>query len=702
MKERIIDVLHQDKYKGITIEELKEVIGIESSKEFKEMVKSVNQLIEECIIIESGSHHLNLIEDTDFMTGRLDLKERGFGFVIPDDPSQNDIFIRSDHIFDAMNRDRVLVYVNNKKSGIRQEGEIRRVVKRNYTHIIGIVQMRRNHAYILPDDKSIKQQVMIKSELLHGAKKDDVVRAKIINYSFRGKIECVVTDILGNKNDAGVSVLSKILKHNVDPLFPESVLQEAKAFDTSISEEDKRGRVDLTKERIITIDGDDSKDFDDAVIVKQLDNGNYHLGVHIADVSHYVKHMSLLDKEAYERGTSIYMPGHVIPMLPERLSNGLCSLVPNKERLTISCDMEINKNGKVVKYDIYPSVIESYQRMTYNKVNKIFNGDVELSERYVDLVGMFYDMRNLAKILKKNREKHGSINFETEEAYFVFDDQGKVSDIKKRERGIAENIIEEFMLKANQVVAEHVYWLNLPFIYRVHEKPKEEKLHRLLKMASALGIPVKANNEISHHELQKLLENVAGKEYEKGINLLVLRSMQKAIYSDVSLGHYGLNFRFYTHFTSPIRRYPDLIVHRLLRQYLFQEEKAHDAITYYGEHMTEIASKASENERKAILLEREVVDMKKAEYMAKFINKRFHGIINSVTSFGLYVSLENTVEGLVHISNLKDDYYFFDEDLLMLIGERRKRKFKVGDPLYVEVTKVNVAEGEIDFEVVKV
>ncbi len=699
MKEKIIEYLKSEENKKTDIEELKDVLHVSASNEFKELIKAVNQMLDEAVLIENSKHEITLIENTNYLVGTLDLKERGFGFVIPNDPSANDIFISKENMNDAMNRDLVLVHVTMKRNGTRQEGEIKRILDRNYTHVIGVLVFIKGQALLRPDDKTIKQDVVIKKENLGGAQKDDVLRAEIINYSYKGKIECKVSEILGNKNDAGVDVLSKILKHDVDPLFPPEVLEAAKQFG-DVTKEDYNGRRDLTNEKIITIDGDDSKDFDDAVVVKKLANGNYHLGVHIADVSHYVTQDSILDKEAYARGTSIYMPGRVIPMLPERLSNGICSLVPHEERLTISCDMEITPQGKIANYEIYPSVIKSYQRMTYSKINKIFLGDVDLAEEYVDLVEMFYDMRNLAKVLKKNREKAGSIHFDNEESYIVIGEDGRVEDIRPRERGVSENIIEEFMLKANQVVAEHIYWLNLPFIYRTHDKPKEEKLERLLRMANALGLKVKAKSEISHHELQKLLQAVEGKDSEKGINLLVLRSMQKAIYSELSLGHYGLNFEFYTHFTSPIRRYPDLIVHRLLREYLFKEIKSMEVIDYYSKNMHEIASHTSASERKAVMLERDVVDMKKAEYISKYINKRFDGIINSVTGFGLYVSLPNTVEGLVHISALQDDYYIYDDELMMLVGERRKKMYRVGDKVRVQVVGANISEGEVDFKIV--
>ncbi len=700
MREKIIELLKQEKYKKLTVKELRNVLEIDSSEDIVSLMKTMNQLVDEMVIIENSYHEYTLIENTNYVVGRLDLKPRGFGFVIPNDPSRDDIFVHKSHINDAMNRDIVLVHIDKFSYGVRHEGVVKKVVERKYTHIIGTMSFRDGMGYLHCDDKSISNDVVIRKENLNGAVKNDVVRVKIVNYSWKGRIETVVVDVLGKKTDKGVDILSKILKHNIDPVFPEEVLSAANKF-TEITEDDLKGRTDLTNEPIITIDGDDSKDFDDAVIVKQLDNGNFMLGVSIADVSHYVTEGSILDKEAYKRGTSIYMPGRVIPMLPFNLSNGMCSLVPNEIRLTITCDMEIDKKGKVVDYKIYPSYIKSYQRMTYNKINKIFMGDVELANEYVDLIGMFYDMRNLAKILNKRRSEKGSINFETDEAYIILDENGKAVDIKKRDRGVSENIIEEFMLKANQVVAEHVSWMELPFIYRIHEKPKEEKLNRLIQMANALGFTVKGKTEISHYELQKLLKEVEGTESAQGINLLMLRSMQKAIYSEMNLGHYGLSFKFYTHFTSPIRRYPDLIVHRLLREYLFGEQIDTEVIKHYGSVMKEIGIQTSKTERNAVLLERDITDMKKAEYISKYINKRFSGIISSVTSFGLYVALPNTVEGLVHISALDDDFYHYDEKLMILVGERKKRIYRIGDKVTIQVMGANIPEGEIDFKIVR-
>jgi ribonuclease R len=700
LKERILELLHTEQYKKLSVNELRTILKIESSEDLVVLMKTINELLDTYVIIENSYQELTLIEYTNYVVGTLDLKPRGFGFVIPDDPSKEDVFIAKNNVSDAMNKDRVLVHVENFSYGMRQEGIIKKVIERNNTHLIGTLHFRNGMGYLDCDDKSIQNDIVIKKENINHAVKFDVVRVKITNYSWKGRIEAVVTDILGKRTDSGVDVLSKILKFNIDPVFPDEVIEAASKFQT-IGDRDLEGRTDLTKEKIITIDGDDSKDFDDAVIVKQLDNGNYHLGVHIADVSHYVTEDSILDQEAYKRGTSIYLCDRVVPMLPFNLSNGMCSLVPNEIRLTISCDMEIGKDGKVIDYKIYPSYIKSYARMTYNKVNEIFMGNIELSEEYVELVGMFYDMRNLAKILNKRRNKQGSINFETDEAYIILDDNGKAIDIKKRDRGISENIIEEFMLKANQVVAEHVAWMELPFIYRVHEQPKEEKLNRLLKMAAALGYPVRGKSEISHFELQKLLEEVHGTESEQGINLLMLRSMQKAIYSEMNLGHYGLSFKFYTHFTSPIRRYPDLIVHRLLREYLFRPSLDSKIVSKYQSVIKDIGIQTSKTERNAVLLEREVSDMKKAEYISRYINKRFDGVISSITPFGLYVTLPNTVEGLVHISALDDDYYHYAEELMILVGERKKRIYRIGDKVTIQVMKTNIPDGEVDFRIVR-
>ncbi len=699
MKDQLIEFLKAHKHETFTVKELSRALNKDSSQEYKSLIKAINELLDEARIIGNKQNAYTVIEYTDFVTGVLDVKDKGFAFLTIDDSDENDIYIPGHQLNGAMNKDRVLALVKKSPKGLKKEGEVRRILERHLTALIGTVVKRGKRYELVSDEKSIKQRIIITKNGLNGAKEHDKVQASITSYAYKGTIHVEITQIIGNMNEQGVDVLSKILKHNIDPAFPNEVITEAKQFHT-IDKTDYQGRKDYRDRPIITIDGETAKDFDDAVEVYKKDNGNYYLGVHIADVSNYVKEASLLDKEAYKRSTSIYLVDRVIPMLPENLSNNLCSLMPNVDRLAVSCEMEITQNGSVKSHQIFPSVIKSKARMTYTKVNKILDNDQTLTAQYKDLVPMFHDMQDLADILRKKRANQGSINFETDEPYIELNDQGKAVDVHLKERGISERIIEECMLIANQVVAKHVAYLELPFIYRIHEEPEDEKLERLLLMAQALGFNVKGKHEISHKELQKLLQKVENTASEKGINLMMLRSMQKAIYSERNMGHFGLAFTHYTHFTSPIRRYPDLLVHRLLREYFFKQNQTMQTIKHYEKTIPDIADHTSHQERNAIKLERDVLDMKKAEYMSQFIGETFEGTISSVTSFGIYVGLKNTVEGLVHISELDDDYYIFNEDLLTLVGERKKRVYRIGDTVEVRVTGCNIPEGEIDFKLV--
>ncbi|MFW6299069.1 MAG: ribonuclease R, partial [Bacillota bacterium] len=531
---------------------------------------------------------------------------------------------------------------------------------------------------------------------LNGASPHDKVEARIVSYAEKNRMVCEVTRVIGNMNDPGVDIQSKIMKHGVMVEFSEEAVKQAKRYET-IDPEAYKGRKDYRERPIVTIDGDDAKDFDDAVEVRKTHEGNYYLGVHIADVSHYVSEDSPLDQDAFERGTSIYLVDRVIPMLPENLSNNLCSLMPGVDRLAMSCEMVIDANGKVLDYDIFESVIRSKARMTYAKVNKILEGDKALREEYKALTPMFETMNTFAKMLHKKRTEKGSINFETDEPIIQLDDNKKAVDVKLAVRGDAEKLIEEFMLKANQVVATHVHKKKLPFIYRVHDTPDEEKVQKLLTMANALGFRVKAEKTITHGDLQKLLQKVEDTAHERGMNMMMLRTMQKAIYSEEDIGHFGLAFEHYTHFTSPIRRYPDLMVHRLLKRYFIEKDKRHDTIRHYEQIMPDVAEQSSSRERTAVTLERDVLDMKKAEYMADKIDETFEGHISGVTAFGIYVGLPNTIEGLVHISALDDDYYVFDENLLTLIGRHKKKTYRMGEPIKVKLTSVNVFDGEVNF-----
>jgi len=699
MKLLIIDFLKQEEGKKYSIKELSEALSLTSGDDYKSLAKTMNTLEDEALIIANNKNKYTLIEYTKYAKGILDVKDKGFAFLSVDDSDEDDIYIPKGKLSGAMNNDHVLVLVEKSPKGLRKEGEVKRVLSRNYTHLIGTVVKRGKHYNLISDDKSIKQDIVVLEEDLNGAKVFDKVQAKITNYAYKNRMQCAVTQVIGNINDAGVDILSKILKHNINPAFPEEVIEYAKQFQT-LDQKEIKNREDYRDRLIITIDGDDAKDFDDAIEVYKKDNGNYYLGVHIADVSHYVQEDSILDKEALNRGTSIYLVDRVIPMLPENLSNNLCSLMPNTDRFTVSCEMEIDPQGNVKSHRVFQSVINSKARMTYNKVNKILEGDQSLKNTYSYLGEMFEDSLKLSKILNKKRTRVGSINFETDEPYIVLDDQGRAKDVKLRDRGQSERIIEEFMLIANQTVAAHVFWMDLPFIYRVHEAPKAEKLEKLLTMANALGFKVKGKNEISHKELQKLLQKVENTTSEKGMNLMMLRSMQKAIYTKENIGHFGLAFEHYTHFTSPIRRYPDLIVHRLLRNYYFKNNQSLEIVHHYDNILDDIAKQSSEKERTAVTLERDILDMKKAEYMSQFIGEQFEGYISGVTGFGIYVSLPNTVEGLVHITELDDDYYEFDEDLMFLIGRHKKKMYRLGNQVKVELSSVNIFDGEIDFKVV--
>lgn len=699
MKQLIIDFLKQEEGKKYSIKELSEALSLTSGDDYKSLAKTMNTLEDEALIIANNKNKYTLIEYTKYAKGILDVKDKGFAFLSVDDSDEDDIYIPKGKLSGAMNNDHVLVLVEKSPKGLRKEGEVKRVLSRNYTHLIGTVVKRGKHYNLISDDKSIKQDIVVLEEDLNGAKVFDKVQAKITNYAYKNRMQCAVTQVIGNINDAGVDILSKILKHNINPAFPEEVIEYAKQFQT-LDQKEIKNREDYRDRLIITIDGDDAKDFDDAIEVYKKDNGNYYLGVHIADVSHYVQEDSILDKEALNRGTSIYLVDRVIPMLPENLSNNLCSLMPNTDRFTVSCEMEIDPQGNVKSHRVFQSVINSKARMTYNKVNKILEGDQSLKNTYSYLGEMFEDSLKLSKILNKKRTRVGSINFETDEPYIVLDDQGRAKDVKLRDRGQSERIIEEFMLIANQTVAAHVFWMDLPFIYRVHEAPKAEKLEKLLTMANALGFKVKGKNEISHKELQKLLQKVENTTSEKGMNLMMLRSMQKAIYTKENIGHFGLAFEHYTHFTSPIRRYPDLIVHRLLRNYYFKNNQSLEIVHHYDNILDDIAKQSSEKERTAVTLERDILDMKKAEYMSQFIGEQFEGYISGVTGFGIYVSLPNTVEGLVHITELDDDYYEFDENLMFLIGRHKKKMYRLGNQVKVELSSVNIFDGEIDFKVV--
>ncbi|ERJ13322.1 ribonuclease R [Haloplasma contractile] len=704
MKEKLLNLFKDEAFERSTVEEISEKLNIEGADEFKKLVKTVVALEDEGILYRDKNDAFDLIERFGFYKGHILVHQKGFAFVEVLDHDMDDIFIPKDNINGALHKDIVLVRIAGKRKGASKEGEVVKVYERGIKEVIGVYDEVKGVGYVIPDNKKYQVEVIVNKNNSKGAIPEHKVKVEIINFISESKVEGKVTEILGHKNDPGIDILSAVYKYGIPTDFEPETLKQAEEIPDVITDKDLEGRRDLRDQTIVTIDGADAKDLDDAVTVTKLDNGNYKLGVHIADVSYYVREGDPIDREAFNRGTSVYLVDRVIPMIPHRLSNGICSLNPQVNRLVLSCEMEIDQTGDVVEHEIFQSVIKTTERMTYNAVNEILlDKNEQTRERYKDLIPLFERMHELFKILKKRRTNRGAINFETNEARIIVDEDGKPYDIKVRKRRDAEKIIEEFMLVANETVAEHFHWLNFPFIYRIHEDPKPEKLKRFYKVLNGLGYKIKGKENTVHPKaFQGILETVKGEPEEAVVNTLLVRSMAKAKYSEQSVGHYGLATEFYTHFTSPIRRYPDTIVHRLIREYIINGKIDEQNLTRWGAIMPEIGLQTSKRERDAIDCEREVDDMKKAEYMEDKVGMEFDGIISSVTSWGIYVELENTIEGLVHVLDLTDDYYEYDEDTVSLIGKRTKKIFRLGDTVRVKVISASKEEREVDFEIVGV
>ncbi|MCM3273816.1 ribonuclease R [Paenibacillus elgii] len=705
-REALLDFMKETAYKPMTYHELEQHFVLESAQEFKEFLKLLNELENEGLILRTRNERYGVPERMNLLRGKLQAHAKGFGFLIPDDRDHPDVYIHANDMGTAMNGDIVLVRITSKSpSGGRMEGEVVRVVSRGNTQIVGLFQSHEEYAFVIPDDKRVVRDIFIPKESFGGAMDGHKVVVKIVSYpEGRAAAQGEVVEILGHKNDPGVDILSIIRKHRLPEAFPDEVMEEASAVPDTISEEDLKGRRDLRGKRIVTIDGEDAKDLDDAVNVERLPNGNYVLGVHIADVSYYVREGSPLDNEAYNRGCSVYLVDRVIPMLPHRLSNGICSLNPQVDRLTMSCEMEFDADANVVRHDIFTSVIKTSERMTYANVRKLLSEEApepELLEKYAYLMDDFRLMEELAMKLRSKRMRRGAIDFDFQESKILVDADGKPTDIVKRDRTIAEMIIEEFMLAANETVAEHFHWLKVPFLYRIHEDPDAEKLQHFMEFITNFGYVVRGKgNSVHPRALQTLLEEIKGTKEETVISTVMLRSMKQAKYDSQSLGHYGLAAEFYSHFTSPIRRYPDLIIHRVIREVLESGTFSEARHEYLASRMDDIAKQSSERERVAVDAERETEALKKSEFMLDKVGEEFDGIISSVTSFGMFVELENTVEGLIRLSDLTDDYYHFHDAQHALIGERTSKIYRLGDEVKVRVSRVNMEEHTIDFEMV--
>lgn len=703
LAERLLSFMKEEAYKPLTVEELEEAFQLEDADEFKKLIITLNKMEEKGLIVRTRANRYGVPEKMNLIRGTLVGHARGFAFVEPDEPGFDDVFIPPGELNHAMHGDKVLVRLSPKTSGARQEGTVIRILERGITEIVGTYTESKNFGFVIPDDKKIVNDIFIPKNASNGAVEGHKVIVRLTSYpEGRMSAEGEVVQILGHKNDPGVDILSIIHKHQLPLSFPEDVLKQANETPDEIKSEEIKNRRDLRNELIITIDGEDAKDLDDAVTVTKLNNGCYKLGVHIADVSYYVKEGTPIDREAFARGTSVYLVDRVIPMIPHRLSNGICSLNPKVDRLTLSCEMIVDEYGNVVQHDIFQSIIRSAERMTYSNVNKILiEKDEQLREKYQEIVPMLEDMAELAEILRKKRMLRGAIDFDFKEAKVLVDEKGKPYDVIIRERSVAERLIEEFMLLANETVAEHFHWLNVPFIYRIHEKPNEEKLRRFLEFITNFGYVVKGTgNNIHPRALQQILDEVRGKPEEMVISTVMLRSMKQAKYHPESVGHFGLSTEFYTHFTSPIRRYPDLIVHRLIRKYLLEGKIDEKTQMKWASILPEIAEHSSNMERRAVDAERETDDLKKAEFMLDKIGEEFDGIISSVTNFGMFVELPNTVEGLVHVSYMTDDYYHYDERHYAMIGERTGNVYRIGDEITVRVVNVDKEERSIDFEIV--
>ena len=689
LEEKVLNIILGHN-KALTYDEILEKL---TDEEIPKLPSVLSKLIKDLKIRLTNKGKYAKFDDKSQKIGTFAANRKGFGFVIIDGEDK-DYYVSINNVNGAIDGDEVVIKVLDES---RREAAVVRVNNRNLTNLlVGEFYKKDGKNFLKLDDDKINIVVEIKDA--EGAVPGHKVVVKIenkikkTNY-YQGKI----IRILGHKDDPGVDILSIAARYQINDVFPEKVIEELKDIPSEVSKSELKGRRDLTNEVIFTIDGDDTKDIDDAISIKKLDNGHYLLGVHIADVSHYVKEGTALGDEAYSRGTSSYLANTVIPMLPHQLSNGICSLNPGVIRLTISCEMEIDDKGKLVDSDIFESYIKSRKQMTYKNVNKILNENV-VPEGYEEFADDLRLMEELSKKIRKSKLEKGYIDFDVPEPKIITDENGKAIDIQKRIQDTGENLIEDFMIMANETVATTISYMELPFIYRVHGLPDEDKIKNFLHFVGVLGYKVNANvKNITPKTIQTILKQLKGKKEYSILSSMLLRSMQKAIYDSVNIGHFGLASKFYTHFTSPIRRFPDLTVHRLLRTYLFNHNIDNTVIDYYNSTLPEVAKHSSEREMAATQCERDVDDMKMAEYMEGHIGEVYKGIISTVTNYGIYVELDNLVEGMIKIDQLEDDYYFYDESTFSLVGKRSKKRYMLGDKIDIIVDSVIKDKGLINF-----
>lgn len=699
LKQNILDCMETNNILHDNMRELANKIAEKLSIDSKDVVLCLKELISDGDVYEYDKGRFASTTSLGMVKGKLIGHNRGFGFVSRG-PKAEDVFIPAKFMNGALNNDIVLVEIlrDDVEEGHSEEGKVVKIISRGTDQIVGTYQKCKNFGWVLPDDNKFNKDIFIPAGKSRNAKDGDTVVVTITSYGGQKKPEGFVNEIIGDKSAPGNDVLSLMRQYKIYEEFPKDVMDYALSVPQTVSDNAKKNRKDFTKLTTFTIDGEDSKDFDDAVSLT-MEDGYYNLGVHIADVGHYVQKDGILDKEAYKRGTSVYFCDRVVPMLPKELSNGICSLNEGVDRLTLSCMMKIDKDGNVVSHEICSSFIRSKHRMTYTSVFKMLEGDEEENKKYADIADIIHNMGELSDLLLKKRQERGSIDFDFPETYLVIDENGKLVDVRARETNRAHRLIETFMVIANETVAEHMYKEKIPFVYRVHETPDVEKMTTLFAFLDSFGIHYDADlRDVKPKDIQNILNEIDGKEYKDVISTVMLRSLKKARYLPQCLGHFGLASTYYCHFTSPIRRYPDLCIHRIIKQYLHGtlNGQVKAELTPFVE---EASTQSSEREKLAEEMERAVDDLKKTEFMSEHIGENYPGIISGLNQRGLFVMLENTAEGIINIDRLPDDDYEYDDTTFSLIG--KNNRFRLGDKLEIQVFDTNVRERKIYFNFVK-
>ena len=696
MRDSILEFL-EEKYDALEAMSIFNEMNLKETSDLTKLLEELEALVEEGIVFRTKKDKYILIKNMPGMkVGKYEANRKGFGFVIL--PNEEDLYIASDMSNGALSGDIVLCEVIKK--GVKPEGRVNRIIKRDLSTLVGEVISTKKGLAVKLDDEKLDIELKFDDHALDKCVEGHKVLIKLDKQLGKKKYQASIKQVIGHKNDPGIDILSVALRYKIEPEFSEEVIEELKSIPSEVSEEELKGRKDLTNEMIFTIDGKDTKDIDDAISLDRDEDGNYILGVHIADVSNYVKPNTNLGDAAFERGTSNYLADTVIPMIPHQLSNGICSLNEGVIRLTMSCTMKINKAGKVIDYSIYPSYIKSCKKMNYSDVNNIIMRDI-VAPGYEPFADKLKEMNELAHILRKEKMGRGYIDFNLDEAKIIQDSDGKAIDIVKYDREDGEKLIEDFMIAANETVASHFYNMDVPFIYRVHGKPNQEKIDDFVHLLKAMGYELKTPmHNITSLTMQAVLDELDEVPEFKVLSSMMLRSMKKAEYACDNIGHFGLASRAYTHFTSPIRRYPDLTVHRLIKTYLVDRDYSMSTIDYLSKQLVNVAIHSSEKEVNAQEAERAVDDMKMAEYMESHIGEEYDGIIDTVTNFGFFVELPNLVEGLVHISTIKGDYYNYVPEILSLVGNSTKKIYRIGDKVRVKCVAASKERAMIDFELV--